>query len=143
MEFEELDIKTDMIGKCRDGKMITFVNIMGGLHYTLNGNTWVFKSNYRDDGTDVINRDHDIVAVYKPAKFDCNTIDFGEPVWERPVDWATVKVDTPILVSANNKDWKKRYFSRYVDGIVFAFIDGTTSWSSNKVDCTWSYAKLT
>ena len=101
-----------------------------------------FKPNYRDDGIEVTHRDYDIVAVYKPAKFDGNTVDFGEPIWERPVDWSTVKVDTPILVSSDNNEWYKRYFSRYEDGIVFAFANGTTSWSSQRSDIDWRYAKL-
>lgn len=142
MKFEELYIKTGMIGKRRNGEMITFVNSIGELRYTSNGNTWEFKPNYRDDGTEVTHRDYDIVAVYKPAKFDGNTVDFGEPIWERPVDWSTVKVDTPILVSSDNNEWYKRYFSRYEDGIVFAFANGTTSWSSQRSDIDWRYAKL-
>ena len=143
MEFEELNIKTGMIGKCRDGEMITFVIIRGGLHYIANGSMWSFKPNYRDDGTEVIHRDHDIMAVYKPAEFDGSTIDFGEPVWERPADWSRVKVDTPILVSDDKKVWRKRHFARYEDGFVFAFAGGATSWSEDDGDAlSWTYARL-
>lgn len=29
------------------------------------------------------------------------------------VDWSKVAVDTPVLVSNDNKEWIKRYFARY------------------------------
>ena len=32
---------------------------------------------------------------------------------EPEVDWSKVAVDTPILVSSDNKNWLKRYFAKY------------------------------
>ena len=63
---------------------------------------------------------------------------------EPPVDWSKVSVDTPILVrfSGDNKDWVKRYFARYDNGHVRAWINGTTSWTANGKSDTWTYAKL-
>lgn len=61
------------------------------------------------------------------------------------VDWSKVKVDTPILVSADGCNWFKKYFAKAGNNAVYAFDDGATSWSvSNKEYCVtlWKYAKL-
>lgn len=61
------------------------------------------------------------------------------------VDWSKVKVDTPILVKANEQDdWGKRYFAYFKDGKVYAWLCGTTSWSTNNDEdvMSWNYAKL-
>lgn len=62
---------------------------------------------------------------------------------EPPVDWSKVAVDTPILVSNDNKYWKKRHFAGFIDRNVCTWINGTTSWSaySTSKEC-WEYAKL-
>ena len=67
--------------------------------------------------------------------------DYEEPE-EPEIDWNKVEVDTPILVKAvDNSKWKKRYFAKYKDGIVYAWDGGKTSWNK---DCmtSWKYAKL-
>lgn len=62
---------------------------------------------------------------------------------EPEVDWSKVKVDTPILVSDNEVEWRKRYFAKYDDEKVFCFYGGTTSWSNNGfMLCGCPYAKL-
>lgn len=58
------------------------------------------------------------------------------------VDWSKVPVDTPILVSDGGVSWKKRYFAKHENGKVFAFRNGTTSWSSQYSPFEWRYAKL-
>lgn len=61
------------------------------------------------------------------------------------VDWSKVKVDTPILVKENEQDdWGKRYFAYFKDGKVYAWLCGTTSWSTNNDEdvMSWNYAKL-
>lgn len=60
------------------------------------------------------------------------------------VDWSKVKVDTPVLVSNDNKEWIKRYFARYEDGNVYCWLSGKTSWTAI---CElsighWDYTKL-
>lgn len=61
---------------------------------------------------------------------------------EPPVDWSKVAVDTPILVRDNSfSEWGKRYFAKYENGNVYAWSNGTTSWSGDR--CTpWKLAKL-
>lgn len=58
------------------------------------------------------------------------------------VNWTEVEIDTPILVSDGGISWKKRYFAKHENGKVFAFRNGTTSWSSQYSPFEWRYAKL-
>lgn len=61
---------------------------------------------------------------------------------EPPVDWSKVAVDTPILVTYSGiHQWVKRHFAKYENGSVYAWSNGTTSWSGDR--CTpWKLAKL-
>ena len=58
------------------------------------------------------------------------------------VDWTKVKVDTPILVrdSEDNK-WLERYFAKFEDGKVYAWLGENTSYDACGV-AKWKYAKL-
>ena len=58
------------------------------------------------------------------------------------IDWSKVKVDTPILVR-DNKDnkWLKRYFAKYEDGLVYAWLGENTSYTTCSA-AKWKYAKL-
>ena len=61
---------------------------------------------------------------------------------ESPVDWSKVAVDTPIFVrDSEANEWRKRYFAKYDNGIVYAWSGGTTSWSAERSTC-WKMAKL-
>lgn len=66
--------------------------------------------------------------------------------YEEPeVDWSKIEVDTPVLVrDAEGENWRRRYFAEYKDGVVYAWIDGKTSWSAvdDKCVATWNYVKL-
>ena len=66
--------------------------------------------------------------------------------YEEPeVDWSKVEVDTPILVrNGDNEEWNKRYFARYENGTIYAWVNGRTSWASIDDDDVypWKYAKL-
>lgn len=57
------------------------------------------------------------------------------------IDWENISVDTKVLVSLDGKEWLKRYFAKYINGKVYVWDYGATSFSSNH--CTkWEYAKL-
>lgn len=59
------------------------------------------------------------------------------------VDWSKIPIDTKILVSDDGEDWIRRYFAKYEDGRVYAFMEGTTSFTVyNEGVCDWEYAKL-
>ena len=61
---------------------------------------------------------------------------------ESEVDWNKIKVDTPLLVrNYINGEWSKRYFAKYEDGNIYAWINGRTSWNETGI-YAWKYAKL-
>ena len=66
--------------------------------------------------------------------------------YEEPeVDWSKVKVDTPILVrDYESEEWVRRYFAKFVDGKVYAWMGGATSWTADSEYRMnfWEYAKL-
>ena len=99
----------------------------------------------------------------KPVKckdlYKCDKCDFGEEEscesyleewlfseYEEPgVDWSKVKVDTPILVKRSKEaEWERRYFAKFVDGKVYAWMGGATSWTADSEYRMnfWNYAKL-
>lgn len=145
MKFSELKIQNGYVGKLRDGSMTVFIHdeydtlLCSGCL-----NAFPLESFYDDDGKSFDRRysNLDIMDIYKKAKFDGNTVNFGEPIWERPVDWSSVEVDTPVLVSATGDIWLKRHFARFEDGKVRTYGDGRTSWTSNTGTDVWIYAKL-
>lgn len=55
-----------------------------------------------------------------------------------------LKKDDRVLVSANGVDWIKRYFEKYDQkkDVVYAYVDGATSWSEEQGHASWKYAKL-
>ena len=68
-------------------------------------------------------------------------LEYAEP----PVDWSKVAVDTPILVRDNEGSvWRKRYFAKFENGKVYAWLAGATSWSVDDNDniTDWKFAKL-
>ena len=64
--------------------------------------------------------------------------------YEEPeIDWNKVEVDTPILVrESKDREWKRRHFAKYKDGIIFAWVGGNTSWTALGDAAKWKYAKL-
>lgn len=95
----------------------------------------------------------------KCSELNCDECDFykgvykhcGEAVnkWanseyiEPTMDWSKVAVNTPILVRASDSEtWYPRYFAKYENGKVYAWMSGATSWSANGDTIDWEYAKL-
>lgn len=61
------------------------------------------------------------------------------------VDWSKVEVDTPILVRDHkNAEWSRRHFAKYENGIVYAWVNGNTSWTKHNEHnlAVWKYVKL-
>lgn len=59
------------------------------------------------------------------------------------VDWSKVPVDTKVLVSDNGEYWARRYFAEYVNGEVYVFTDGRTSFTiEDDAIISWKYTKL-
>ena len=76
--------------------------------------------------------------------------EIAELDFEEVVDWSKVAVDTKILVSncingaGEVIEWRKRYFAKYENGIVYAWNDGKTSFTAElDGSCMdWEFAKL-
>ena len=76
------------------------------------------------------------------ACYMLQTIWLLEDYEEPETDWSKVEVDTPILVrDGEESKWVKRYFAKYENGYVHAWIGGCTSWSEENASA-WNYAKL-
>lgn len=58
------------------------------------------------------------------------------------IDWSKVDVDTKILVSYDGNVWRRRYFAKYENDKVCAFVGGATSFSNRDSYISWKYAKL-
>ena len=81
---------------------------------------------------------------------DCHNCTVIQSLWlneeykepEEKVDWTNVTVDTPVLVrDFDESDWCKRYFSKYQDGQIFTYDNGSTSWSAQGT-VAWKQGKL-
>lgn len=70
--------------------------------------------------------------------------EYKEEKEEKEVDWSKVKVDTPILVKSEEKNLGyRRYFAKFEDGKVYAWVNGGTSWTrTNDAVRAWEFAKL-
>lgn len=61
---------------------------------------------------------------------------------EQEVDWSKVAVDTPILVRDNHSiKWVTRHFAKYENGLVYAWDDGNTSYTTDSMTY-WDCVKL-
>ena len=106
------------------------------------------------------NGKHIAIVAGKPmlcCETSCDTCDIeynctrGLKEWanseyvEPLVDWSRVPVDTPILVrDSESSEWKRRYFAKYKNNMVYAWEAGATSWSAGSPAhmTDWKYAKL-
>lgn len=66
---------------------------------------------------------------------------------EPEVDWSKVSIDTPVLVSLDNKEWYRRYFAGVDEenGNPKVFTNGATRWSNEgeiTIDIYFRYIKL-
>lgn len=100
--------------------------------------------NYDDNMNSVISSRFDIQEVYDTPSAMCH-VHLSNMLWERPIDWSKIEIDTKILVRDNDsEEWFRRHFAGVKDGIVYAWGDGGTSWSIGKGKRTvcWKQAKL-
>ena len=79
---------------------------------------------------------------------DCTRCRMLQAMWlledyeEPEIDWNEVKVDTPILVKHRlDEAWENRYFAKYENGKIYAWVSGCTSWTTGNITY-WKYAKL-
>ena len=96
---------------------------------------------------------HDFVRTIVLNKINCEEISctycqslqmlwLDEEYKGPEIDWSKVPVDTLIRVrSCKSDDWVNRYFSKYENGKVYAWDNGTTS-KTGKSDCPWLCAEI-
>ena len=108
--------------------------------YVTKNKPFIFSGMYKANGDKY--RCIEIISGTSPSLEACDVINIAEEL--DIVDWSKVKVDTPILVSNDNKEWIKRYFARYEDGNVYGWLNGKTSWTATGELSIghWNYAKL-
>lgn len=108
--------------------------------YITKNKPFILDGMYRANGDKY--RCIDLINGMLPSLEVCDVMNIAEELGI--VDWSKVKVDTPVLVSADNKTWFKRYFARYKDGNVYCWLNGKTSWTAiDEVSIgNWNYVKL-
>lgn len=91
----------------------------------------------------------DVYDLYDSNYYSINYNEYtiselAEMNFEEIIDWSKVPVDTKILVNDNGKTWFKRYFDKYENGKIYAWVDEKTSFSVRNNDDVigWEYAKL-
>ena len=121
---------------------------------------------YKDEIDEIFDTNDGIIAINKNTNeitncsdFECskclfsarynNTISCAITMakWlvsEYKVDWSKVPVDTPVLISVDNKNWFNRYFAGVNEkGQPTVFCYGATQWSNGyKEPCHFKYIKL-
>ena len=90
-----------------------------------------------------------ITKVYGLSEYASRSLEFStedrELLWisKDEIDWNKVEVDAKVLVRYKPYDeWEKRYFAKYVDGEVYVFKDGRTSWNDVGITQHWKETKL-
>ena len=90
-------------------------------------------------GYDLSDKNGGVLSIHTTISYIAK-MDFTEVIKE--VDWSKVTVDTKILIKdEEDDDWEGRYFATYIDGKVYAWSDGGTSFTATTVT-SWKCAKL-
>lgn len=76
---------------------------------------------------------------YQKAIQEWCEAEYEEPKITIPPD---TPVDTKILVSNDGENWCRRHFAKIKDGILYAWNNGSTSWSNIAGTNAWKYGKL-
>lgn len=162
-KFTKDDLKTGMIIETK--KRSKYLVLRGNLpfmHYDtqnmmfMNIDGFLVGDSY-NSALEIIKgqKEFDVIKIYEPPLssmeeifMNCNK---GNLIWERPIDWSKVPIDTKVLVrDENNSRWRKRHFAKYENGKIYTFSCGTTSWSVNESVAwgdyndyeTWKYVQL-
>lgn len=99
------------------------------------GLKWKVEQKYKDI-FDLYDNENDSISYYGYGISELSEMNF-----EEVIDWSKVPIDTKIIISDDNKDWNRRHFAKYENGKIYTWIDGCTSFTTNKTT-SWKYAKL-
>lgn len=136
------DLKNGMSYKNRDDEIFYIINdkvFVKADIITLRYHRELYQElvYYDEDFKWSSNKKWDIMEIY-----DCD----NKLIWKRKeVDWSKIPVDTKVLVkNSQDQEWERRYFAKYEDGKVYAFMNGVTSWSMSAWGdiAPWEEAKL-
>lgn len=136
------DLKNGMSYKNRDDEIFYIINdkvFVKADVITLRYHRELYQElvYYDEDFKWSSNKKWDIMEIY-----DCD----NKLIWKRKeVDWSKIPVDTKVLVkNSQDQEWERRYFAKYEDGKVYAFMNGVTSWSISAWGdiAPWEEAKL-
>ena len=111
---------------------------VGKMYIDDKGEKWKVEQKYKDI-FDLYDNENDSISCYGYGISELVEMNF-----EETIDWNKVPIDTKLLVSDNGKTWFKRYFDKYENGKIYAWVDGRTSFSArnNNDVIGWEYAKL-
>ena len=140
-------LESGMVCETREGKCYLFIeptNMLIGLDSGLS----IYS--YNENMEHMKFPDLDIIRIYDGCGANSLerllTCSPGELIWEREpelIAWRRVKIDTPIFVSNDGKEWERAYFSGFDNGKIYAFARGRTSWSAQELEVvSWKKAKL-
>lgn len=98
-----------------------------------------FRCTFRCDG-----KCYGRICQFYNTEIACETLAKQWLDEEYKTDWSKVPVDTPILVKDElAPKWIHRHFAKYENGKVFAWANGSTSWSARDSVCVdWQCARL-
>lgn len=132
MNLKEKVFKNHMEIELRCGaECIVIVN---DLFNSYDGEYMSDSFDYTDDLICDYDSSYDIMKVTNPFT--------KEVIFERDkVDWSKVEVDTKILVQKYDGAWVRRYFAEYKNGLIYAWENGKTSWSTKHIS-DWKHARL-
>lgn len=145
--FTKKDLKSGMVIKNREGKF--FLVVEGTL---IESRTFDSLRFYKDDLTNKNSDKLDIMSVWDTNDDEGRYRAIGnlslvedslKPIYERKeIDWSKIPVDTKVLVrDLDTSDWRRRHFAKFVNGKVYAFDNGMTSFTGAGVS-KWDEVKL-
>lgn len=106
------------------------------------GVKWKVEQKYKDI-FDLYDNENDSISYYGYGISELAEMNFEEII--NDIDWSKVPVDTKILVrDRKDGEWKRKYFAKYENEKIYAWADGSTSFTA-KYDndvTSWRYAKL-
>lgn len=152
------DLKTGYVVELRNGdRMMVLRDFCGisdiskNVFLNITKQEWDRFDSYDENMKYYRNSANDIVKVMKmvsPIDYDLSEEFIGRIVWTREeqreenIDWSKIERDTPIYVKdGKTSDWKRAHFAEYIDGKVYAYIEGKTS-HTTCITLPWKYAKL-
>ena len=108
-----------------------------GKKYEAYNNIWTLKE-----------EDEDVFELYNEYEDGITDLYYVSEIasleFKEVIDWSKIPVDTRVLVSSDGKDWYRRYFAKYENGMVYCFDSGATSFSVDRDSyiSDWEYVKL-